>query len=298
MGLMMQGKICLVTGATNGIGEVTAHELAKMGAPVVIVGRNPQKTAQVVADIKAKSGNPNVDSIIADLSVGADVMAVAETFKSRYNRLDVLVNNAGALILTRDITPDGLEMTFALNHMSYFTLTNALLDMLKASGTPIQKARIVNVSSVLHSAYPIDFDNLQSVRKPFNGHGAYSRSKLMNLMFTYELNKRLQAQNAPVTVNALHPGVIKSGFAKNNNKGIWGVIMPIFLPLYFWRLTPEEGAKTQLYLATSPEVEAVSGKYFDKCKPIASSPASLVEADWARLWAMSEQIDKDRLKRG
>jgi len=294
----MQGKVCLVTGATNGIGEVTAHEIAKMGAQVVIVGRNPQKTAQVVNEIKTKSGNQKVDSIIADLSVGVEVMKVAELFKARYNRLDVLVNNAGALILTREITSDGLEMTFALNHMSYFTLTNALLDMLKASGTSQHKARIVNVSSVLHSAYPMDFDNLQSTKRPFNGHGAYSRSKLMNLMFTYELNKRLQAQNAPVTANALHPGVIKTGFAKNNTKGIWGVVMPIFLPLYFWRITPEEGAKTQLYLATSPEVEGVSGKYFDKCKPISSSPASLLEADWARLWTISEQLDNERLKRG
>lgn len=293
----MQGKICLVTGATNGIGEVTAHELAKMGAQVVIVGRNPQKTAQVVTDIKAKSGNPKVDSIVADLSVGADVIKVAETFKSRYNRLDVLVNNAGALILTRETTPDGLEMTFALNHMSYFTLTNALLDLIIASGTPTQKARIVNVSSVLHARYALNFDQLQATGSPFNGYKAYCQSKLMNVMFTYELNLRLQAQNAPVTVNALHPGVIKTGFAKNNKKGIF-VFTPIFLSLYFWRITPEEGAKTQLYLATSPDVEGMSGKYFDKCKPIPSSPASQVEVDWARLWAMSEQIDNDRLKKG
>lgn len=293
----MQGKICLVTGATNGIGEVTAHELAKMGAQVVIVGRNPQKTAQVVTDIKAKSGNPKVDSIVADLSVGADVIKVAETFKSRYNRLDVLVNNAGALILTRETTPDGLEMTFALNHMSYFTLTNALLDLIIASGTPTQKARIVNVSSVLHARYALNFDQLQATGSPFNGYKAYCQSKLMNVMFTYELNQRLQAQNAPVTVNALHPGVIKTGFAKNNKKGIF-VFTPIFLSLYFWRITPEEGAKTQLYLATSPDVEGMSGKYFDKCKPIPSSTASQVEVDWARLWAMSEQIDNDRLKKG
>ncbi len=293
----MQGKICLVTGATNGIGEVTAHELAKMGATVVIVGRNPQKTAQVVADIKAKSGNPNIDSIVADLSYGADVINVANTFKSRYTQLHVLVNNAGALILTRETSKDGLEMTFALNHMSYFTLTNALLDLLIASGTPTQKARIVNVSSVLHDRSPLDFNDLQTIN-PFNGYKAYCRSKLMNVMFTNELNKRLQAQIAPVTVNALHPGVIKSGFAKNNTKGILGIVMPIFLPLYFWRLTPEQGAKTQIYLASSPEVEGVSGKYFDKSKAIASSPASLVEADWVQLWAMSEQIDNDRLKKG
>lgn len=136
----MQGKICLVTGATNGIGEVTAHELARMGATVVIIGRNPQKTAQVVAEIKAKSGNPNVDSIVADLSSGKAVIQAADTFKSRYDRLHVLVNNAGALILTHETSADGLEMTFALNHMSYFTLTNALLDMLIATGTPDQKS--------------------------------------------------------------------------------------------------------------------------------------------------------------
>mgnify|MGYP001191793967 CR=1 FL=1 len=188
-------------------------------------------------------------------------------------------------------------MTFALNHMSYFTLTNALLDLIIASGTPTQKARIVNVSSSLHASSPLDFNDLQTLN-PFNGYKAYCRSKLMNVMFTNELNKRLQSQQAPVTVNALHPGVIKTGFAKNNNKGILGIVMPIFLPLYFWRLTPEQGAKTQIYLASSPEVEGVSGKYFDKSKAIASSPASLVEADWVQLWAMSEQIDNDRLKKG
>jgi NAD(P)-dependent dehydrogenase (short-subunit alcohol dehydrogenase family) len=294
----MHGKVCIVTGATNGIGEVTAHQLANRGATVVVVGRNRQKTAQVVEDIKRASGNPHVDSIIADLSVGADVMRLAHDFRARYNRLDVLVNNAGALILTHETTPDGLEMTFALNHMSYFTLTNALLDMLIASGTSEQKARIVNVSSVLHARYALDFNQLQVTGAPFNGYKAYCQSKLMNVMFTYELNKRLQAQHAPVTVNALHPGVIKSGFAKNNTKGIWGVIMPIFLPLYFWRITPEEGAKTQIYLATSPDVEGVSGKYFDKCKPVPSSPASMVEADWQKLWIASEQIDADRLKKG
>ncbi|MDX2076576.1 MAG: SDR family oxidoreductase [bacterium] len=294
----MQGKICLVTGATNGIGEVTAHELAKMGATVVIVGRNPQKTAQVVADIKAKSGNPNIDSIVADLSYGADVMNVANTFKSRYNRLDVLVNNAGAVIFTQETSKDGLEMTFALNHMSYFTLTNALLDLIIASGTPTQKARIVNVSSSLHASSPLDFNDLQTIN-PFNGYKAYCRSKLMNVMFTKELDKRLQSQNAPVTVNALHPGVVKTGFARNNTKGIFGVMISLFMPiLLFWRITPEQGAKTQLYLASSPEVEGVSGKYFDKSKVVPSSPASLVEADWVQLWAMSEQIDNDRLKKG
>lgn len=293
----MHGKVCIVTGATNGIGEVTAHQLAKMGATVVVVGRNRQKTAQVVDEIKRTSGNPNVDSIIADLSVGADVMRVADEFQAKYDRLHVLVNNAGALILTYETTPDGLEMTFALNHMSYFTLTNALLDMLVASGTSEQKARIINVSSILHARYALDFERLQVAGSPFNGYKAYCQSKLMNVMFTYELNKRLQAQYAPVTVNTLHPGVIKSGFAKNNTKGIWGVIMPIFLPLYFWRITPQEGAKTQVYLATSPDVEGVSGKYFDKCKPVPSSPASMVEADWQKLWIASEQIDATRLRR-
>ncbi len=293
----MQGKICIVTGATNGIGEVTAHQLAKMGATVVIVGRNPQKTMQVVDDIKRASGNTNVQGLLADLSVGADVMRVADEFRAKYDRLDVLVNNAGAIFFTHEISKDGLEMTFALNHMSYFTLTNALLDMLIASGTPEQKARIVNVSSILHQRYALDFDHLQVNQSPFNGYKAYCQSKLMNVMFTYELHKRLQAQGAPVTVNTLHPGVIKSGFAKNNKKGIFA-LTPIFLALYFWRITPEEGAKTQVYLATSPEVEGVSGKYFDKSKPVPSSPASMVEADWQKLWVASQQIDDSRLRRG
>lgn len=294
----MQGKVCIVTGATNGIGEVTALELARMGGTVVIVGRNEERAKATLQKIRSAVPNADASYLLADLSVGADVMRVADEFRSKYDRLDVLINNAGAIIFTYEMSKDGLEMTFALNHMSYFTLTNALLDLLIATGKPHHKARVVNVSSILHARYPLDFDHLQLTKSRYNGYKAYCQSKLMNVMFTYELNKRLQAQHAPVTVNTLHPGVIKSGFAKNNTKGIWGIVMPIFLPLYFWRISPEEGAKTQIYLASSPEVEDVTGKYFDKCKPIPSSPASMIEADWARLWTISEQIDRERLKRG
>ncbi|MEQ8675207.1 MAG: SDR family oxidoreductase [Aggregatilineales bacterium] len=284
----MNGQVVLVTGATNGIGEVTAHELAKMGATVVIVGRSNEKTNRVQAEIKSATNNPNVDVIIADLSQLSEVRKVAETFKTNYDRLDVLVNNAGAVFTSYQQTDDGYEMTFALNHLNYFLLTNLLLDTLKASGTPEHQARIVNVASSAHFSATLSFPNVQKTADNFNGISAYNQSKLMNIMFTYALARRLEAEGAPVTTNALHPGLVSTGFARNN-----GFFAKLFVTLISpFAKNATDGAETQIYLASSPDVEGVSGKYFDNSKPVKSNDFSYRVEDQERLWTLSEEMVK------
>jgi retinol dehydrogenase 12 len=250
----MKGKICLVTGTTNGIGKVTALALAQKGATVVIVGRNPTKCKAVVDEIKQVSDNQAVDVIIGDLSLMADVRRVADEFKAKYQQLHGLVNNAGALFWKRAVTAEGIERTFALNHLNYFLLTNLLLDTLKASAP----ARIVNVASDAHKSARLDFDDLQS-EKGYIGLKAYGRSKLANVVFSYEL--AWQLEGAGVTVNVLHPGVVHTGFA--NNLGPLAVAIYDFF-MRFIALTPEQGARTSIYLAASPDVENISGKYWEK----------------------------------
>ena len=277
----MDGKTVLITGATNGIGKVAALELAKKGATVVIVGRNPAKTAETVAEIKAQSGNSNVDSIVADLSSMAEVRKVAEAFKAKHSRLDVLINNAGAIFADRQETVDGYEMTFAFNHLAYFLLTNLLLDTLRASAP----SRIVSVSSDAHTGGKINFDDLNAKNSyGMLGMSAYSNSKLANVMFTYELARRLEGTG--VTANVLHPGLVNTGFAKNNG-GLMRFAMRI---LASFSLTPEQGADTIIYLASSPDVEGVTGKYWDKRKAVKSIDASYDVSAQQRLWTVSQQL--------
>jgi NAD(P)-dependent dehydrogenase (short-subunit alcohol dehydrogenase family) len=277
----MDGKTILITGATNGIGKVAALALAKKGATVVIVGRNPAKTAETVAEIKAQSGNTNVESIVADLSSMAEVRKVAEAFKANHSRLDVLINNAGAVFAKRQETVDGYEMTFAFNHLAYFLLTNLLLDTLKASAP----ARIVSVSSEAQTNGRINFDDLNAKNGyGMGGFGAYSNSKLANVMFTYELARRLEGTG--VTANVLHPGLVGTGFGKNNG-GLMRFAMRILSP---FSLTPEQGADTIIYLASSPEVEGVTSKYWDKRKAVKSIDASYDISAQQRLWTVSEQM--------
>jgi NAD(P)-dependent dehydrogenase (short-subunit alcohol dehydrogenase family) len=274
----IKGKTVLVTGGTNGLGLVTARELARMGAQVTIVSRNADKCAAVAEAIKAETGNP-VEFIAADLSTLAGIMQAAATFKQRHTHLQVLVNNAGAMFTRRQLTSDGYEMTFALNHLNYFLLTILLLDILKASAP----ARIVNVSSHAHEGASVDFDNLQG-EKHFRGMQAYGQSKLANVLFTYELARRLEGSG--VTVNALHPGFIATGFARNNG-AIYNFGMKIIGP--FIR-KPDQGAQTSIYLASSPEVEGISGKYFVDCKAVASSPISHDQALAEKLWQVSLEL--------
>src|SRR5258708_11954878 len=276
----MNGKICLVTGATNGIGKVVAQALAQMGVTVIIVGRNAEKCAAVVSEIRQATGNQKVEALIADLSVMADVRRLADQFKAKYSKLDVLINNAGGIYWNRHVTPDGFELTFALNHLSYFLLTDLLLDTLKASAP----ARIVNVSSDAHKGAHLNFDDLQSERN-YSALPVYSRSKLANVVFTYELARRLSGTG--VTANVLHPGLVRTGFGHN-----LGAIPSAIYGLFqrFVAISAEQGAQTSIYLATSPEVENITGKYFEKSKAVPSSPASYDESSWTRLWEASEKM--------
>ena len=275
----MNGKICLVTGATNGIGKATAQALAQMGATVVIVGRNASKTAQLVAEIRAASGNKNVDSLLADLSSQQEVRRLAGEFKSKYSHLDVLLNNAGAVFMQRQLSVDGIEMTFALNHLAYFLLTNLLLDTLKASAS----ARIINVSSNAHISGKIEFDNLQGERE--YSPRVYENSKLANILFTMELSRRLEGTG--VTVNALHPGFTATGFAKNNGK-IIATLVSLFAPLV--ARSPAKGAETSIHLASSPSVEGIMGKYFYNSQVIPPAPQATDMVVARKLWDFSAEM--------
>ncbi len=272
-------KECLVTGATSGIGKVTATELAAQGASAVIVGRNQEKSERTVEQIQQETGNPRVDYLLADLSVQEDIRRLAANYKERYARLDILVNNAGAIFFSRQETQEDLEMTFALNHLGYFLLTNLLLDLLKQSAS----GRIINVSSEAHRGVSINFDDLLCEEKYSPMH-AYGQSKLANILFTYELDRRLE--NDALAVNALHPGFVASNFGKNT--GLLGkVVMPV---LHLFAKSPEKGAQTSIYLASSPEVEGISGTYFIDKQPATSSEESYDPQAAARLWEISEEL--------
>lgn len=274
----LQNKIVMVTGATSGIGEVAAHNLAKMGASLIIVARNEEKAKATQASIQQQTGNqPHI--LIADLSAQSQIRQVVEDFQEKYDHLDVLVNNAGAFNLSRTESVDGFEMTWATNHLNYFLLTNLLLDSLKTS----DKARIVNVASDAHKGGEIFFND-PNLTDDFGSWKAYSQSKLANIMFTYQLARRLE--DTQVTANSLHPGFVRTGFAKNNG---WfsRLVMPI---VGLAAISPEKGAETMTYLASSPDVEGISGKYFDKKKAVSSSDNSYDEAAQKRLWDISAEM--------
>jgi NAD(P)-dependent dehydrogenase (short-subunit alcohol dehydrogenase family) len=269
-GKTMKGKICLVTGATDGIGKVTARELARRGATVIGVGRNPAKIKATLDEIDPAPGS--LEFITADLSSQAQVRALAETFRSSHDRLHVLVNNAGAMFPTYRETVDNIEMTFALNHLAYFLLTHLLLDVIKASAP----ARIINVASEYHEKHIIHFDDLGYKKNYNGGWESYGASKLANILFTYELARRLQGTN--VTVNALNPGFVDTNFQRAAGLSFRG------------RLTPDEGADTPLWLATSDEVNGISGKYFSQRRDTRSSKQSYDDAVARRLWEVSAQM--------
>ena len=275
----MQGKVCLVTGATAGIGLITASELARKGARVIIVGRSGERCSRAADEIKAQVGTPAVDWLAADLSSQAEVRRLADQVRERTGRLDVLVNNAGGIFLKRQESADGIEMTLALNHLSYFLLTNLLLPLLESSAP----ARIVNVASEAHRGVSINFDDIEGKQR-FSGWRAYQQSKLANILFTYELARRLEGK--PVTVNALHPGFVRTTIFRD--PGFVGWLMRRAADLI--ALSPEDGAKTSVYLASSADVAGVSGRYFSKEKPRASSAQSRDTAAAQRLWDLSEAM--------
>jgi NAD(P)-dependent dehydrogenase (short-subunit alcohol dehydrogenase family) len=275
----MQGKTCLVTGATTGIGFVTARELARAGARVLIVARTPEKGAETVRRIAEETGSQAVEALAADLSSQADVRALAREVKRRIDHLDVLINNAGVILLDRHESIDGIETTFAVNHLAYFLLTNLLLDLLKASSP----ARIINVASGAHRGAKIQFDDLGG-REHYSGWRAYQQSKLANILFTRELAKALKGTG--VTANALHPGYVNTQIFRE--EGLRGLVLRFAANLF--AITPERGAETTLYLATSPDVQGESGEYFARCKPASVSKEARNEANARRLWQFSEDL--------
>jgi retinol dehydrogenase 12 len=279
--VLMQGMVCLVTGATAGIGQVTATELCRLGAHVIIVGRSSERCAATQALIRTAARADRVDSLVADLSSLSEVRRLAGLVRERYPRLDVLVNNAGAMFWKRSESADGIEKTFALNHLSYFALTNLLLPLLRNSAP----ARIVDVASEAHKGAVINFDDIQFKQK-YSGWKAYQQSKLANIMFTYELARRIQGSG--VTANALHPGFVRTNFLQVFNDAPAGWMIKSVANVI--ALSPEKGARTSIYLASSPEVEGVSGRYFVKEKPVESSPQSRDQAAWERLWRLSVEM--------
>jgi len=276
----MSGKTVLITGGTAGIGKATAVGLARLGARVAITGRHAERAEAAADDIRAASGNPAVDAYGADLSAQAQVRRLAAEVLDAYPRLDVLVNNAGGFWNTRRVTVDGLEHTFALNHLAPFLLTHLLRDRLIATAP----ARIVTVSSGAQAVGRIDFDDLQGERS-YSGQRAYNQSKLANVMFTYELARRLEGTG--VTATVLHPGVVRTAFAAEDPARWQRVFLPVIRP---FMKTPDQGAETSIYLASSPDVDDITGRYFADRKPKRSSKASYDTAAQARLWQVSAAL--------
>ena len=275
----MQGKTVVITGATSGIGEVAANELARQGARIVLIARDRARGEQTLKRLEEIAPGRNHLAHYANLSRLAEMKRVSEAIAGTEERIDVLINNAGAVFSTRQVTGDALEMTFATNHIAYFVVTQLLLERLKA--TP--GARIVSTASHAHKRAKVDFNDLQS-EKHFSGFGMYDRSKLMNILFTRELARRLEGTG--VTANCLHPGFVATRFAQDGG----GLISAMIRGAKTFALTPEEGAKTIVYLAAAPEVAAVSGKYFHLCKEVLPSEEAQKDADARRLWDVSLQL--------
>ena len=273
----MTGKVVLVTGGTGGIGKATATGLAALGARVSITGRDLARAERVAAEIRTVSGNPAVDAFGADMSSQAEVRRLAVAVLAAYPRLDVLVNNVGGFWAHRHPTVDGLEHTFAVNHLASFLLTNLLLDRLKATAP----SRVVTVSSHVQAEGRIDFDNLQSARD-YSGQTAYSQSKLANVMFTNELARRLKGSG--VTATCLHPGFVRTDFGAEDQAWLFSVISNVVRPFL---KTPAQGARSSIYLASSPDMDSVTGQYFVDGKPKAANKVAYDLITLARLWQTS-----------
>ncbi|HYW96764.1 MAG TPA: SDR family oxidoreductase [Bacteroidales bacterium] len=275
----MKDKTVVISGTTSGIGKFTALKLAGQGARLVMLARNMTRAQSTVEEIKKKTGNNNIDLYIVDLSAMDEIREIAKKISAKYPVIDSLINCAGMIFPERYENADGIELTFALNHLGYFLLTNMLLPNLKAAPS----ARIINVASEAQRAGKIHFDDLNLTRS-YSSFKAYSQSKLANIMFTYELARRLEGSR--VTANAVHPGTVKTGFGRDFD-GMWRILFAFFKP--FMR-SVEKGAETVIWLATSPEVEGITGKYFTDKKQIRSKEISYDRKAAERLWEMSEKM--------
>ena len=277
----MTGRTCMITGATNGIGLAAAHALARAGAGLVLVARNRERGEATVDEITRRSGNPDVGLLLADLSSQTQIRRLADEFLAAGRPLHVLLNNAGVVNLRREETAEGLETTFAVNHLAYFLLSELLLERLNESAP----ARIVNVASDAHAQAGgrLDFDDLQSTRK-YSLMGTYGKSKLANILFTRELSRRQQGSG--VTANCMHPGFVGSNFARNNG-AIASLVMTLLKP---FARSPEKGAETAVYLCSSPEVESLSGEYFVDCAVAQPKDFARNDDDARTLWEQSARL--------
>jgi NAD(P)-dependent dehydrogenase (short-subunit alcohol dehydrogenase family) len=274
----MKGKVCMITGANSGIGKATAIGLAKMGATIVMVCRNKSRGEKALEDIKNECNNGNVDLMITDLSIQKEIHQLVKNFNEKYQNLHVLINNAGVNLSKRVLTEDGIETTFAVNYLAPFLLSNLFLNILQTSNP----ARIVNVASSVH-AKSINFDNLNG-EKHYRQLNAYAQSKSALILFTYEFTKRIEGTG--VTVNFLHPGYAKTNMVKNFRK-----FVKFFFPFIgLFMKSPKKGAKTSIYLASSPNVQGVSGKYFIKRKEVDSEKLSYDQELAERLWNVSVDL--------
>ena len=276
----LRSRVCLVTGATHGIGRATAEALAKMGATVLLHGRASLVVGVVCREIARSAGAGTVSGVVADFSSLAAVRRFAQELKAQHRRIDVLVNNAGTGMLDRKETADGFELQFGVNHLAPFLLTNLLLELLKKSPA----ARIVNVASMAYRGAKLDFEDLQAAHKKYNTLAAYGASKLANILFTLELARRLEGGN--VTANCLHPGVVATNIFKN-----FGALGKVFSILGRpFMISAARGAKTSIYLASSPDVAKVSGKFFDRCMEAPLLPHATDMDAARRLWDVSERM--------
>lgn len=275
----MHGKTIVITGGTSGIGEVAAVRLAENGARIIVVARDHGRAAATLEKLKAANAAVAHEVYIGDLETLAGMKRVANAIATAEPAIDVLINNAGAMFETRETTVDGLERTFALNHMAYFVMTVGLFSSLKPG------ARIISTASDAHRAGQLDFSDLQFEFRPFKGFRVYGTSKLLNILFTRALAQRLAGTG--ITALCLHPGFVATRFA-DNNRGFLGKAFAVLKALA--AITPEKGAETIVHLATSPEVEGQSGTYWYKCKPITPRAAARNDADAERLWHISEKI--------
>jgi len=275
----LNGRVCIVTGASSGIGLETARGLAAQGATLVAVCRSRERGEVALASIRESTGNADLHLVLADLSAQASIRQLAKELVARWPRLHVLVNNAGVVETRRRLTADGIETVFAVNHLSYYLLTRLLLNRLQESAP----ARVVNVSSDAHRFAKLDWENLQG-EKGWGFMRQYGLSKLCNILFTQELAKRIAGSG--VTVNALHPGAVGTRLGQNN--GAWAKALTLLLRPFF--LTPAQGAETSIYLASSPDVEGVSGGYFVKRRRQAPTPEASNPGNAAQLWELSARL--------
>jgi retinol dehydrogenase-12 len=276
----MEGKVCLITGATSGIGLESARALARQGATVVLSGRDKGRGEAALAEVRRTVPDAKLDLMLADLTSLASVRQLAQDFQRKYSRLDVLLNNAGLVLDRRKLTPDGFEATFATNHLAHYLLTNLLVELLKSSGA----ARVVNVSSEAHRVGSLDFLDDPQAERGYSTMKVYGNTKLANILFTRGLKRRLEGTK--VTTNSLHPGVVRTGFGLNS-EGFFKHLVKLAAP---FMLSAEGGARTSVFLASSPEVEGVSGKYFIKSKVAKESKAAQDDAATEKLWQRSAEL--------